>query len=143
MSKKKKNREYNILFEQDLKVIIEDVAVTEEYFIKGDWRKYFYDLDSIEDLVRDLAANFLRARLEWGQFTAENEKRGDSGTSRTRNYKFIEGYGIFLKDTEDKNLWVNTDPRTGGLSVRIASDLEITHVAEVIKAERKIIKSHT
>lgn len=113
-------RRYDVDFEMQYRVEIENPEAIEAYFIHGDWKEIFWPLDDLEDFVRSLTLSFDRHSEYW-----DSER---SGFSRS-----VEGFGTFNRAAgEDTYRLVPEAVKEIGsqLTVRVEDELEPTFVTE-------------
>lgn len=111
---------YNVDFEMQYRVEIENSEAVKAYFIDGDWKESFWELDDIEDFCRSLTTAFDRH--------PEYFDKELGGSSR-----FVEGFGLFNKPVRS-NAYHLTERFTkdigSRISVRVTDELEPVFVTE-------------
>jgi hypothetical protein len=108
---------YEADFEMQIQVEIENPEAVTAYFIDGNWREVFWDIDDLEDFVSSFAHAF--------QATPEYLRDG-------LFLKEVEGFGIYSRKPGEKGYQLSAD---GVLEIGSAigvtvDDLEVAFVTE-------------
>lgn len=106
---------YCVEMQMNIEISFEDKEKSEEYFIHGDWKNYFYEYDNLEEIAGHIAYAFNVCPTHWSK-------------ERKTDFKFIEGFGEFFR--EDNTKWINFSDETGNIMVEIIQDLEVEYIDE-------------
>ena len=108
-------------FEMEIDVQFENPEASEAYFIRGDWKETFYDLDDLEQVAEHLADGFHHESDSWD-------------TEAKAHYRMVEGFGYFY---DQKDGTYKTDEKTAGwiggayISIRYECKLTTAGTCEV------------
>lgn len=104
-------------FEMQIKVEIENPDAITAYFIKGDWKEYFWDIDDLEEFVSSFAHAF--------QATPEYLRDG-------LFLKDIEGFGVYSREPGEKAFQLSAEGILEiGSAIKVTvDDLDVTFVTE-------------
>ena len=109
--------EYTVTFPDEQRII--------DYYIDGDWKETFYTFSDIEDLIRNLMYIFVRTDLE-----SQTGKEGEHYLC-----KDIEGFPTFIRDKDNRDLFVSSHEECGTIIVEREDELDVDYVT--LKEEDK------
>lgn len=97
-----------------------------QYFIEGDWKNTFFDLDDLEDLTEFLALAVFQhpEGFRLVQFGVKGNEY--------RFVKEMEGFATFIKDENGANSWVSEHDVYGAITVHL-EELEVSFSPEVVE----------
>ena len=104
--------QYTVEFPDEQKVI--------DYFIDGTWKESFFEFSDIEDMVSSIIYSFIRTDTQLSSDT----------TQAAFWYKEIEGYPPFIRDKDDRDLFVASHEECGTIIVKLEDELEVGYVTE-------------
>ncbi len=111
-----------ITFEMEIDVQFEDPEAAKAYFVDGDWKKDFYELNDLEALAVAVASGFHHETDRWD-------------TDLKCWCRFVEGFGKFvmIKDTPCAFRLTDGYAKEGGghILVRYESELDDAGTYEV------------
>ena len=111
---------YNVGYEMKIEVLFSDPVKAESYFIKGDWRNYFFKLDDMEELSIHIADMFHATPDYWHAVKKEH-------------CKFIEGFGLFVPSYGNPRRFtsdIENDSDYGRIVIYYEQDLESNSVEQ-------------
>lgn len=105
----------------EVDVNFHDEEKAKEFFIDGDWKKYFFEFLDLRDAAEHLSFVFQKTDSAWSE---EKQTR----------YKNIKGFGNYYFNTDDRTwefLYDGYDDELnyGNVTVKCPEDLECTDVA--------------
>lgn len=120
---------YDVEFKENYIVTLSDPDAIKAYFVDGDWRKVFWELDDLEEVITALANSFQVADRHWGE-----------GGTRVRQ---LEGFGVYTKSREGRafHLDAETAKEIGSaITITIEDELEVYFVTEIPEAPAEACK---
>lgn len=112
-------KKFNVELKQEVEVEFSSVNKAKKYFIKGDWKDFFYAYENLEELASDLALNFSNPRgvtsYDWvkGCYTM-----------------FIEGFGEFISTGSCYDFSL-TSEEFGTVKIKVCTDMYVDYVLRV------------
>jgi hypothetical protein len=106
---------YNVTFPDEEKII--------SYYIEGDWKETFYTFSDIEDMIRSIIYSFVRT-------DTEHKKDSDN---EYYSCKVIEGYPEFVRDEDNRDLYVSAWEDCGTIILEREDELDVDFVTEMEK----------
>jgi hypothetical protein len=101
-------------------VTIPDEQKVIDYYINGDWKDTFWELDDIEDLIKSIMYSFVR------EDTTHQKNKDDKYYA----CKSIEGFPEFIRDKENRDKYISHHEECGTIIVELESELEVDYVTE-------------
>lgn len=89
--------EREVTLQTDIRVILHDPEKTEDYFIDGDWKNYFFTFSDLDDLIEHLAYAARYMGTEW----KHNPEKSAYDTVID-----IEGFPYFHMSSDKRNSYV-------------------------------------
>jgi len=106
----------------DVKVIFEEPEKAKAEFIDGDWSSFFWHIENMSELARDLITALHNQPEKWVC---------DANVENCHWEKSPEGFGVYIKS---ENAWVMDNEHTGKITV-VIDDLEVESIHQVAEEE--------
>lgn len=110
---------FDVDFEMQYRVEVENPDAIQAYFIEGDWKDLFWEIEDLEDFVRSLTLSFDRHPEYW------DRERGGST-------RMVEGFGEFNQKVGEPYRLVPEAAEELGtqITIRVVDELEPMFVTE-------------